>query len=1172
MVNRRMNSWRAGVFGALSAFFLSLLLWGCGGAECADGTVEQGGKCVVSGSMCNDGTVLESGRCVPGESSCGDGTQFEPDTGACAPTADTCADGTTFDQATGKCTPNSDVVCGDGTEADANGVCVVADQACSAGTALDDDGVCVPAAEVCSDGTVLDGSGVCVPTEEACGPKTRLDDEGRCVVDTIACAMGTELDPNTGECVVVEEACGAGVALDLDTRECVPTDEVCAPGTQFDPTSRLCLPDACQTGDVLVNGVCMAPAEELAQQADLTETENNDPALGGTAESLDVPAIDDPAFVFTGVIDVPQDLDADGLADQDVDVFTFTSSAGSWINLGVQSLGAPAPGFKVEGPNHFERWSGVGVQANPARQLLLPYDGEYTVTILPQVRLNGSGTGPVGESDWGWVASLEQIAAPAAQPVDLGAGNQQISGRMAQLSNNVFEVSGASVGDLISLDARLAPIDAQVRVQLWQDATTLLAEKSVAAQSPWFVAPATQFRVVLDWKTTNGSRLDFDYEMNPNGEKLNPQLSSDDSLSFTVSADKFDVLELSQENNLHYSLELTVTGPDGDEVYSTRSFTEQKLERVPLFEAGDYTVTVVNDSNSEMEVDLLARRVPPIDLGTPQRNVLTRVGPLMFEDRQRIFVKLDMPAMHALEFAHDNLRDADAGFVLYDSDGQVQSDRAYAAKGTTDFEYAYRYYPSAQSVFIEFRATADLAEGVLELTNIEPHDLGTVSPNQTYTDAASSCAQSREKWYSFSTADAAHLQLSATSVAGGEFEAKLMAADGEVLADVYYPNSTHTLPYQTLVPAMFVARVSCTDALLGLDVELNVSPPHIEDLGSLGAGSSAQSTPASIADEDYRAYEVDLTAGEVLSITHANDDGTLIGVEVRGPNGVLVDETTNLRTISAANPHRYFYVNVATAGTYQIQVSTHNPLTNEVVHLRSITPTDLGMLSESAPVSDTSAEALEEGQSAFYAFTLGTGGDVASSVTTPGGEAVTQRIYSAARPLFDTSDNPAALNVFQQGRIVLEIEADEAIASQSVSLELSNVVPAETEPNDSQASADAPGPLPFTIYGHAEWLGQPGVSDYFAVDLVTDLGASETLEIDCQLINLPSTYWSTSMYMNVRLFDAQGNEIAADLDESDSDTFEISAAGLVAGTYYVGISLMYEFSSDTAYRLDVARQ
>src|SRR5690554_4344421 len=191
--------------------------------------------------------------------------------------------------------------CGDSTECGPGTVKLgekcVADQAidetpddlleCGAGT-VEADGACVP-----------DGSGA----DTQCGPKTTLQD-GQCVIAADACEAGEMLDPNSGQCVAGGNggsACGAGTALDAGSDTCIPTEDVCDSGTIFDAASGLCLPDACQVGDVLLAGICVSPAQELAAQADVEESENNDPAQGGSSNALTLKDVGE-STIFTGTI------------------------------------------------------------------------------------------------------------------------------------------------------------------------------------------------------------------------------------------------------------------------------------------------------------------------------------------------------------------------------------------------------------------------------------------------------------------------------------------------------------------------------------------------------------------------------------------------------------------------------------------------------------------------------------------------------------------------------------------------------------------------------------------------------------------------------------------------------------------------------------------------------
>ncbi|TVR03282.1 MAG: hypothetical protein EA398_05390 [Deltaproteobacteria bacterium] len=99
-------------------------------ADCPDGTVPDGDRCVIPDTICGEGTLRDpvSGRCVAdtptGPSDpCGPGTRPDPETGRCTPDPDACGEGTSFNPETGTCTP--DVRCRPG-DAVMDGICVPA--------------------------------------------------------------------------------------------------------------------------------------------------------------------------------------------------------------------------------------------------------------------------------------------------------------------------------------------------------------------------------------------------------------------------------------------------------------------------------------------------------------------------------------------------------------------------------------------------------------------------------------------------------------------------------------------------------------------------------------------------------------------------------------------------------------------------------------------------------------------------------------------------------------------------------------------------------------------------------------------------------------------------------------------------------------------------------------
>lgn len=535
---------------------------GCGGSECGSGTTEKDGECVA----------VDSNN-TSGEDSCGSGTTYDADSEKCVSDD---GEGTT---------------CGSGT--------------------VEEDGVCVP-----SEGL-------------KCGPKTSEDEDGNCVISADACEDGETLDPNTGDCVVGNGGaeCGAGTALDSDSGECVPTADVCDEGTTFDEDSGLCLPGtACSAGDVLVNGVCSDPAEELASNADLTETENNDPNLGGTAEALTVKDIGS-TTVFTGTIGAPEDLDTDGELDQDLDSFSFDASEGDWFELSVQSTGLPSPIFIVEGPD-FTRFSPGNQGSDTARQIVIPADGTYTVTVAPLSSVYGAQ--PVGGDEWGYVGSLAQIDAPTPTDVDLSADT--LSGDYGSLSDGFYELTGFDAGALVTLNIDASGSGAQGVLSLWNSATEFGSEVAISeGDTVDLIVPASgEVFAVLDWAIIEGPSVGYeisgvvsdDFEAlgtlgdDSNTSTTPTDLAEDGVFKYTFSVSAGQVIEISHANAEDVSVNSILTDASGNTLLSSSSTSNYRYWYSET--GGTYVLTLDNSSFSAEDLtDVVATisTITPSDLG-----------------------------------------------------------------------------------------------------------------------------------------------------------------------------------------------------------------------------------------------------------------------------------------------------------------------------------------------------------------------------------------------------------------------------------------------------------------------------------------------------------------------------------------------------------------------------
>ncbi|QDG50232.1 hypothetical protein FIV42_05655 [Persicimonas caeni] len=685
-------------------------LYGCG-SECAPGTTEKDGQCIVSSKGCAEGTVLMDGECVLDTSGCSDGTVF--DNGLCVPAEGVCEEGTTFDQDTKTCVPNTDIVCGDGTEAGAEGSCV--------------------------------------PSADACSDKTQLDANGRCVVAAAACGQGTELDPNTGDCVLAEAGCGTNLALDGDTGVCVPTADVCDAGTAFDSETGLCLPDACQEGDVLVNGLCMSPAEELALDFDLEEMEPNDPAFGAETELLTVPAVDGEPFVFLGNIDAPSDIDGDGSLDQDVDVYEFDAVQGDWFEIMVQSTGLQAPAFVIEGPNGYVRWSAIGQPDASARQMIAPEDGTYTVTVLPSLVLQTEGeVSLVGGDDWGYVGSFKAISAPAGTDADLSTGNASFSGEYMTLSDNVLNLTGLQMGDIVRVSLDASGDDVEGLLQHW-DATGILArsESAGAGSSFEFVAIGNTATVLMDWVKLSGPDASFEVSAEITGEETTVTIPAGGTQTFQVTGEPYDQIYAAQTNTQSEDLKVSVVEDlSGTEIASEAALGSDESLKAKVENQGTYTVTFTNETSANVDATFTVKVLPPFDIGTLAPGD-SGVSPMFdLPEGDITYVTFTVGAGELFRIGQDNAGDDDIEYALLDPSGTVVDDFTYVydtEPSNPDYDWEYFISPNGGTYIVEVTTYVSswsdysTTDQVILVDNYGvPNDLGalTIDASATYSQPA----------------------------------------------------------------------------------------------------------------------------------------------------------------------------------------------------------------------------------------------------------------------------------------------------------------------------------------------------------------------------------------------------------------------------------------------------
>lgn len=444
-----------------AALLASAALSGCGGGgpECGPGTSAQDGACVApveTPTRCGPGTLLLGGRCELASDVCGAGAALDDTTGLCvANTSTVCGQGTVYDAAAGGCVAQEQVRCGTGTVA---------------------------------------RGALCVPDDALCGAGLMPSPQG-CVIEALPCGEGTTLDLDTRTCEAGALACGDGAAL--RSGRCVATGALCDAGASFDATLGVCVGDvACQSGDVVVEGLCMRPAGTLWSAATRTSAEPDDPAQGGTPGALTLPAAGQP-LVFRGEVS-PSDVT------QDLDVWTFQGQAGQWLELSVQPVGSLPMAWRVEGPRGFVREAAPSASGPAsARQLLLPYDGAYTLTILPAATLR-QGLRVSLEAALPWVASIEVVAAPGATSATLAGG--PLTHASALIGARWLEITDAAAGGLLRLEAATIDGGVQGPRALVVDADGQVRELAFEAvgDAREVFLPAGTTRALLDWVRLDG--------------------------------------------------------------------------------------------------------------------------------------------------------------------------------------------------------------------------------------------------------------------------------------------------------------------------------------------------------------------------------------------------------------------------------------------------------------------------------------------------------------------------------------------------------------------------------------------------------------------------------------------------------------------------------------------
>ena len=614
---------------------------------------------------------------------------------------------------------------------------------CGSGT-IEENGQCVPVANNNeNNGTTGTNNGGSV----ACGPGTELDGD-RCIVsDPVVCGAGTERDANSGECLPTEEACGVNTAFDAASGTCLPVDSVCAEGTVWSDASAMCMPEAvCAPGDVVIAGVCARPVEELIGRADLTEVENNDPDMGGTAQTFTLAD-----YIISGSIGDPTDLDGDGNVDQDVDVFEFDAESGQWITITLQTTGEmPLIWSVINTSNNDERLPRAAFGGGAARQFATTSAGTYRLVVLPLEYLY-ERTQRVGEPDAQWVAEVTVDQAPMARSVDLSTPQ---TGRFTDLANNRYRATNVMPGELVTVGFDVQGSDAVGVVSVFDGADFVSSHRVEGAPVIPVVVPPNGLELILDYIRVSGPNDEYTVTAQSDGRSQSlgtltagavssstPIGLDDQGAFFLMDLPAKTILELGHTNAGGHPVIFRVTGPDGNT--TEISFVQPipgpfSYQYVPALAGGTFIVEVVIDPAAPSgpviaDFVLEASAVTTRSLGTlaPGGTQSTTIASLDV-GRSR-FLTIDLAAGQQAQLTQDNGQDEVVRVI--------QWLMGWTAPGPMDFvgdpdapfspSRSARLSGDGTELLIELSADIDLTGIAVTVTDFMATDLGTVTPPAT---------------------------------------------------------------------------------------------------------------------------------------------------------------------------------------------------------------------------------------------------------------------------------------------------------------------------------------------------------------------------------------------------------------------------------------------------------
>lgn len=846
----------------------------------------------------------------------------------------------------------------------------------------------------CGAGTV-EANGRCV-VENAdpdlkCGAGTE-EQEGQCVVtgEMVTCGAGTMLDANSGECVASETtSCGTNTAYDETSDSCLPTDMVCASGTTFDANMGVCLPDvACETGDVVMDGICVGPFEELWAAATVVSVENDDPGFGGTATPITLAAAGT-ELVLGGTVDAASDLDGDGVLDNDRDVFEFTTAGPLWLTIAVQSDTDALVGFGVV--NEDESWGRgspfVGPRGN-AREVLIPAAGTYRLQVGSGILGHGAGAR--------WVASVQ--VDPLPTPIAFTFGDV-IDGDLDNPETGLFDADNFDgVGTLLPTDwpVQATAVIMQLDGAEWRPVGELREFVSdltlLGAGGLTFLIDPVEYGPSLDRTYSVDSAEAAQIELGPItvGQTItSPPTMIGPGTIFTVDAPAGVVLDV--QTVVPEPLDIEVLSPFSGPI---RPLSPDTGVAIPVLQGGLVAFRIGGPPLPDVEVSVTAYQ--PTDLGTvaAQDSLPANVG------------DLTGPAFYTVSFSAGDIarvrqtNTAGVGIELswWGSDWVVD-DRGPLQDSAGSFGTRARSFvvgSGAQLFEVRPEFNSTVTQLTVTFSGVGTTPLGDFDLGETLSiNDPSPRTPGEDQFYSF-TVNAEAVAVGTIEASGADVDGRITdsmgnevwrgaTGGGEDVA-VVLPAGDYTLSVIPFVhlPTGFSVSIN----LGGLPSTTEVEPNDTYDTASAGLVLGTPVLGTNDGDPDWYSFTVAQPGIFGFSVASLGNSGGAPFVEVADSMGVLLGSSSGL------DADRSGFLE---AGDYTLEVSGPG---NGEQYILTASRQDSGATVDDAGQNDTSAMAqtlsnipgdsvagvLLDGDEDWYTFTLAAPADLFVTASSTAGE------------------------------------------------------------------------------------------------------------------------------------------------------------------------------------------